>query len=123
MGDNSIKNGYASNFTFLPQNQTVNTTTTNMSVVPQSSSRPNTLPINGQRTNNPALFTPSDYNKFFLSTPEVDDTLRGYSTPDLINALSTQPMNDGQPSPGLFTKIKIKIFYFINLQVLKFLRN
>lgn len=61
----------------------------NMSIVPQQISlRPSTLPINGLSTINPSFFTPSDYAKYSLSTP------------DLINVLTTQPINDGTPSPG-----------------------
>jgi hypothetical protein len=108
MGDNIVKNDYDLNFPFIAQNQTVNTTTRTMSVVPQQSTRPSTLPINGQRTNDPLLFTPNDYNKLYLSTPEMDERLRGYTTPDLINALTTQAANDGQPSPG--AKILDEIF-------------
>jgi len=93
MGDNIIQNDYDSNFSFIPQ-------TRNISVVPQQSFRPSTLSINQQRANNPSLFTPNDYNKLLLSTPEIDDRLRGYTTPDLINALTTQTANDGQTSPG-----------------------
>jgi hypothetical protein len=111
MGDNIMKNDHASNFSYIQQNQTVISATANMSVVPQLSTRPNTLPINAQRTMNPSLFTPNDYNKLFLSTPEMDDRLRGYTTPDLINAL-TQPINDGQPSPGLFIENKTKKYSF-----------
>ncbi len=82
-----IKPEYDSNFSYMIQNQTGR----NMSIVPQhTSSRPSTLPINGQYMNNPSLFTPSDYAKFSLSTP------------DLINVLTTQTANDAQPSPGLF---------------------
>ncbi|CAF0888470.1 unnamed protein product [Adineta ricciae] len=58
-----------------------------MSVVPQISARPMTLPINNQYANNSLSFTSND--KFSLSTP------------DLINVLVTpQAYNDGQPSPG-----------------------
>jgi len=96
MGDNTLKNDYDLNCSFNTQNQT----TITMSVVPQQSARPSTLPINGQRANDPSLFTPNDYSKLFLSTPEIDERLRGYTTPDLINALTTQTANDGQPSPG-----------------------
>lgn len=93
-----MKNDYDSNFAILTQNPAMK----NISVVPQQSNRPSTLLINAQRPNDPSLFTPNDYNNFFLSTPEVHDRLRGYTTPDLINALATQTANDGQPSPGLF---------------------
>jgi hypothetical protein len=52
----------------------------------------------------------------------MDERLRGYTTPDLINALTTQAANDGQPSPGLFTSIKNKnILIFGIFQVLKYL--
>jgi hypothetical protein len=91
MSDNIIKNDYGSNFTFTSQN----ITSRNMSAVPQQSTRPNTLPIN-----DPTLFTSNDYSKYFFATSEVDERLRGYTTPDLINALTTQIANDGQPSPG-----------------------
>jgi len=101
MGDNIIRNDYDPNFSYIPP-------TRNMSVVPQQSFRPSTLPINQQRANNPSLFTPNDYNKLLLSTPEIDDRLRGYTTPDLINALTTQTANDGQASPG--AKILDEIF-------------
>lgn len=61
-----------------------------MSVVPQQiSTRPNTLQINAPTAINPSFFTPSDYTKFSLSTP------------DLINALASQTTNEGTPSPGL----------------------
>jgi len=93
MSDNIIKNDYGSNFTFTSQN----ITSRNMSAVPQQSTRPNTLPINDS-----TLFTSNDYSKYFFATSEVDERLRGYTTPDLINALTTQIANDGQPSPGLF---------------------
>jgi hypothetical protein len=111
MGDNIINNGQQSNFSFTTQNGTVNTTITNMSVVPQISTRPNTLPINGQRENNPSFFTPDDYAKYSLSTP------------DLINALASQPFNDGQSSPSLFFIIKRKTTIIISVfdfQVLKY---
>jgi hypothetical protein len=98
MGDNIIKSDYDTNFPFIQENQTIR----NMSVVPQQSHRPSTLPINGQHSNDPSFFTPNDYGKLFLSTPEIDERLRGYTTPDLINALTTQTAgNDEQPSPGL----------------------
>jgi hypothetical protein len=103
MGDNIIKSDYDSNFSYNPPNQIGR----NMSVVPQQSSRPSTLILNG-RLNNPSVFTPTDYNKLLLSTPEIDDRLRGYTTPDLINALATQTGNDGQPSPG--TRIIDELF-------------
>jgi hypothetical protein len=110
MGDNIIKNDYDSNFSFISQNQT----TRNMSVVPQQSHRPSTLPINGPHPNDPSFFTPNDYSKLFLSTPEIDDRLRGYTTPDLINALATQTANDEQPSPGLLISMKkIKIILVV----------
>jgi len=100
MGDNIIKNDQRSTYVLTTQNGIVNTMMANTSVVPQQTSRPNTLLINDQRANNSLLFTPNDYNKFLLSTPEIDDRLRGYTTPDLINAFVTQSTNNEQPSPG-----------------------
>jgi hypothetical protein len=128
MDDNTIKNEQDAqqgepNLSFVAQNETVSTTTTNMSPPPSrivpSSSRPSTLQLSGQRMANSILFTPNDYNKLLLNTPELDEKLRGYTiisnttptvqlqTPDLINAIAAQPANniifaaDGQPSPGL----------------------
>ncbi|CAF0777504.1 unnamed protein product [Adineta steineri] len=89
MSGNNIKNDHNSNYSYPVQNGTNNTTMTNMSVVPQISSRPNTLPINTQRESDLLLFTPNDYNKFSLSTP------------DLINVLASQTFVDGQPSPSV----------------------
>lgn len=87
MGDNIIKTDYDSSYSYTILNQAGRT----MSIVPQqTSSRPSTLPLNGQYMNNSSMFTPNDYAKFSLSTP------------DLINVLTTQTANDGQPSPGLF---------------------
>ena len=109
------------NLSFVAQNETVSTTT-NMSPPPSravpSSSRPSTLQLGGQRMASSILLTPNDYNKLLLSTPELDDKLRGYTiisnttptiqlqTPDIINAITAQPANitfavDGQPSPGV----------------------
>ena len=109
------------NLSFVAQNETVSTTT-NMSPPPSravpSSSRPSTLQLGGQRMASSILLTPNDYNKLLLSTPELDDKLRGYTiisnttptiqlqTPDIINAIAAQPANitfavDGQPSPGV----------------------
>lgn len=98
MGDNMMKNDYDSNFPFMQQHHDRK----NMPMIQQQSMRPNTLSINAQRSTNPPLFTPNDYGKFFLSTPEVDETLRGYTTPDLINALTTHTGHNIQPSPSLF---------------------
>jgi len=89
MTDNSIKseNDLNSPYTIYPG--TMHPTMTNISVVPQISTRPTTLPINNPHMNNRLLFTPNDHDKFSLSTP------------DLISALTTpQVFNDGQPSPG-----------------------
>jgi hypothetical protein len=126
MDDHTIKNDQdpqqvEPNLSFIAQNETVSTTT-NMSPPPSravpSSSRPSTLHLGGQRVANSILFTPNDYSKLLLSTPELDDKLRGYTiisnttptiqlqTPDLINAITAQPASnitfaaDGQPSPG-----------------------
>jgi hypothetical protein len=137
MDDHTIKNEQDAqqvepNLSFVAQNETVSTTT-NMSPPPSrvvpSSSRPSTLQLGGQRMGNSILLTPNDYNKLLLSTPELDDKLRGYTiisnttptiqlqTPDLINAITAQPANnitfaaDGQPSPGIYlnkTKFKKK---------------
>lgn len=128
------------NLSFVAQNETVSTTT-NMSPPPSrtvpSSSRPSTLQLGGQRMANSILLTPNDYNKLLLSTPELDEKLRGYTiisnttptvqlqTPDLINAITAQPAHnitfaaDGQPSPGIYlfiylNKQKKIIFLFFN---------
>jgi hypothetical protein len=127
MDDHSIKNDQDAqqvepNLSFVAQNETVSTTT-NMSPPPSrtvpSSSRPSTLHLGGQRMANSILLTPNDYNKLLLSTPELDEKLRGYTiisnttptvqlqTPDLISAITAHPANnitfaaDGQPSPGV----------------------
>jgi len=127
MDDDTIKNEQDAqqvepNLSFVAQNETVSTTT-NMSPPPSrivpSSSRPSTLQLGGQRMASSILLTPNDYNKLLLSTPELDEKLRGYTiisnttptvqlqTPDLINAITAQPANnitfaaDGQPSPGV----------------------
>ena len=97
-----MKNDQKQNFPLYPQNGTSTATTRNMSVVPQHSSRPSTLQINGQQANNLSVFTPNDYNKFLLSTPEIDLRLRGFTTPDLINSITVQTTTNEQPSPGLF---------------------
>ncbi|CAF1512586.1 unnamed protein product [Adineta steineri] len=133
MDDHTIKNDQdpqqvEPNLSFVAQNETVSTTTTtNMSPPPSrtvpSSSRPSTLQLGGQRMASSNLFTPSDYNKLQLSTPELDEKLRAYTiisnttptvqlqTPDIINAITAQPARnitfpvDEQPSPGLiYTK-------------------
>ena len=88
MANNTITSDYNPNFSYVIPNQAA------MSVVPQHSFRPNTLPINGLQTTNPTMFTPSDCNKFTLSTP------------DLINALASQTPIDGVSSPGLFVLMK-----------------
>ena len=67
----------------------------------QPSMRPSTLLFNGQRLTHQLLFTPNDYDKLILSTPELDARARGYTTPELINALTTTSNTDEQPSPGL----------------------
>lgn len=127
MDDHTLKNDQdpqqvEPNLSFVAQNETVSTTT-NMSPPPSravpSSSRPSTLQLGGQRMANSILLTPNDYNKLLLSTPELDDKLRGYTiisnttptvqlqTPDIINAITAQPATniafavDGQPSPGI----------------------
>ncbi|CAF1679583.1 unnamed protein product [Adineta ricciae] len=127
MDDHTIKNDQdpqqvEPNLSFVAQNETVSTTT-NMSPPPSrivpSSSRPSTLQLGGQRMGNSILLTPSDYNKLLLSTPELDEKLRGYTivsnttptvqlqTPDIINAITAQPASniafaaDAQPSPGV----------------------
>lgn len=126
MDDPTLKNDQDSqqvepNLSFVAQNETVSTTT-NMSPPPSrivpSSSRPSTLQLGGQRMASSILLTPNDYNKLLLTTPELDDKLRGYTiisnttptiqlqTPDIINAIAAQPANitfavDGQPSPGV----------------------
>jgi hypothetical protein len=133
MDDHTIKNEQDAqhgepNLSFIAQNETVSTTT-NMSPPPSravpSSSRPSTLQLSGQRMASSILLTPNDYNKLLLSTPELDEKLRGYTiisnttptiqlqTPDLINAITAQQANnitfaaDGQPSPGrIFFKTK-----------------
>jgi len=127
MDDDTIKNEQDAqqvepNLSFVAQNETVSTTT-NMSPPPSrvvpSSSRPSTLQLGGQRMGSSILLTPNDYNKLLLSTPELDEKLRGYTiisnqtptvqlqTPDLINAITAQPASnitfaaDAQPSPGV----------------------
>jgi hypothetical protein len=127
MDDHTIKNEHDAqqaepNLSFVAQNETVSTTT-NMSPPPSrivpGSSRPSTLQLGGQRMGNSMLLTPNDYNKLLLSTPELDEKVRGYTiisnttptvqlqTPDLINAITAQPASnitfatDGQPSPGI----------------------
>ncbi|UJR26181.1 hypothetical protein I4U23_007524 [Adineta vaga] len=127
MDDHTIKNDQdpqqvEPNLSFVAQNETVSTTT-NMSPPPSravpSSSRPSTLQLGGQRMGSSILLTPSDYSKLLLSTPELDEKLRGYTivsnttptvqlqTPDIINAITAQQANnitfvaDGQPSPGV----------------------
>jgi hypothetical protein len=137
MDDHTLKNEQdpqqvEPNLSFVAQNETVSTTT-NMSPPPSrivpSSSRPSTLQLSGQRMASSNLFTPNDYNKLLLSTPELDEKLRGYTivsnttptvqlqTPDIINAITAQPASnitfaaDGQPSPGLFPLNKKFISY------------
>lgn len=132
MDDHTIKNeqdgqNVEPNLSFVAQNETVSTTT-NMSPPPSravpSSSRPSSLQLGGQRLTSSMLLTPNDYNKLVLSTPELDDKLRGYTiisnttptvqlqTPDLLSAIAAQPASnlfasDGQPSPGdIHFKIK-----------------
>jgi hypothetical protein len=134
MDDHNIKNEQDGqhgepNLSFVAQNETVSTTT-NMSPPPSrtvpSSSRPSTLQLGGQRMASSILLTPNDYNKLLLSTPELDEKLRGYTiisnttptvqlqTPDLINAIAAQPASnitfavDGQPSPGRIFFLNIK---------------
>lgn len=86
MSNHGIKRDHDSNPIF----PTYPSAMTNMSVVPQHSARPNTLPINAPRFVEPSLFTPSDQG------------VLGLSTPDLINALASQPFTDLQPSPSSF---------------------
>ena len=127
MDDHSLKNEQdiqqvEPNLSFVAQNETVSTTT-NMSPPPSrpvpGSSRPSTLQLGGQRMASSILLTPNDYNKLLLTTPELDEKVRGYTivsnttptlqlqTPDIINAIAAQPAGsilfaaDGQPSPGL----------------------
>jgi hypothetical protein len=126
MDDHTLKNEQdpqqvEPNLSFVAQNETVSTT--NMSPPPSravpSSSRPSTLQLSGQRMPNSILLTPNDYNKLLLTTPELDEKLRGYTivsnttptvqlqTPDIINAITAHQASnitfaaDGQPSPGL----------------------
>ena len=134
MDDHSLKNEQdiqqvEPNLSFVAQNETVSTTT-NMSPPPSrpvpSSSRPSTLQLGGQRMASSILLTPNDYNKLLLSTPELDDKVRGYTivsnttptlqlqTPDIINAIAAQPTGsilfatDGQPSPGSIASSSIE---------------
>lgn len=80
---------YEHNSSYLTQTGSHHPIEGTLSIVPQQISlRPSTLPINGPSTMNPSFFTPTDYSKFSLSTP------------DLINVLTTQPIIEGTPSPG-----------------------
>ncbi|UJR22807.1 hypothetical protein I4U23_025837 [Adineta vaga] len=96
MTDNSTKYENDSNLTYQRYPGTMHPMMTNMSVVPQISTRPTSLTINNQHLNNTMLFTPNQQDKFSLSTPE------------LINALATPSFNNGQPSPG--TKVFDEMF-------------
>ncbi|CAF1594397.1 unnamed protein product [Rotaria sp. Silwood1] len=87
MGDHK-KNEHELNFSFMVQNETMDIKRINMPVISQPSTRPNTLPLDGQCGNNTALFTSGNYNNLLLSTP------------DLINALVTPTANDIQSSIG-----------------------
>jgi len=109
------------NIAHVAQHETVSTTT-NMSPPPSrvvpNSSRPSTLQLGGSRMTSSILLTPNDYNKLILSTPELDEKLRGYTiisnttptiplqTPDIINAITAQATGslgfgaDALPSPG-----------------------
>jgi len=143
MDDHTLKNEQdpqqvEPNLSFVAQNETVSTTT-NMSPPPSrivpSSSRPSTLQLSGQRMASSNLFTPNDYNKLLLSTPELDEKLRGYTivsnttptvqlqTPDIINAITAQPASnitfaaDGQPSPGLFSLNNKKFISYIYIYI------
>ena len=90
-----------SNFSFAAPTDAVNRPTY-MAMLPQSSSRPSTLQFDGPRGHHALMLTPNDYSKLLLSTPELDARARGYTTPDLINALAAQCNADGQSSPSEF---------------------
>lgn len=62
--------------------------------------RPTTLLIGEQYGTNPILFTPGDFTKIQVSTPELDGRARGYTTPELINVLSGSNGFHEQISPG-----------------------
>lgn len=100
MDEHIIKTEHQPKPSYMLQNQIIDTTVRNVSVVPQISMRPNTLPINTPYGNDTLLFTPNDCNKFFLPIPEVNETLRAYTGPDFIDPFVTQPSNIEQPSPG-----------------------
>ncbi|CAF0773922.1 unnamed protein product [Didymodactylos carnosus] len=127
-----------SNPTFVPNNSSVvvtNQTTSHNNMSPPIARpgfnittadrklRPNSLDIHRQTVPGHSMLTPGDYSKLVLSTPELDEKLRGYTnivtntstptvqlqTPDLINsitnALSQQQqqsfISDGTPSPSI----------------------
>ena len=73
-----------------------------------SSYRPTTLPIGEQYVTNTIQFTPGDLTKIQMSTPELDGRARGYTTPELINALSGSIGFNEQISPGLLKLIDMK---------------
>ena len=93
------------NFSFAAPTDVV-TRPTYMPMVAPSSSRPSTLQFDGPRGHHALLLTPNDYSKLLLSTPELDARARGYTTPDLINALAAQCNTDGQSSPSEFDRIE-----------------
>ncbi|CAF1621431.1 unnamed protein product [Rotaria magnacalcarata] len=95
-----IKHEHELNYSYIEQNQTINSIRQNISIISQSTSRPNTLQIDGQHISNAMLFTPSDYNSLSLSTPELDSRLRGFTTPELLNALEMQTPINEQSSTG-----------------------
>lgn len=66
-----------------------------------SSNRPTTLPILSQTFQNNSQFTPGDYSKLLLTTPELDFQARGFTTPELINALAGATSMDEQNAPGI----------------------
>ncbi|CAF3215942.1 unnamed protein product [Rotaria socialis] len=83
-----IKHEHELSYSYIEQNQTMNPTQQNISIISQSVSRPNTLQIDGQHISNAMLFTPSDYNNILLSTPE------------LLNVLEMQTPINEQSSTG-----------------------
>ncbi|CAF0764996.1 unnamed protein product [Didymodactylos carnosus] len=131
-----------SNTTFVPNNSGVmtNQTAEHNKMSPPTSRpgyntttadrklRPNSLDIRQRQTGLPhPMLTSDDYNKLILSTPELDEKLRGYTnivtststptiqlqTPDVINSITNvfsqqqrqqisqqQFMTDGTPSPS-----------------------
>lgn len=68
--------------------------------------RPTTLPITGENFHPSYLLTPGDYTKLLLTTPELDNQARGFTTPELINALSGGMVQfDERNSPGGFLRV------------------